>query len=91
MILPDSFFSLQQVKQCMEIFEQVGLDGYFKLEPWGIDFHRAYKLMTSINEDAVVMLTNKEGERVQVQILEALISEALNLPTASQAIKLLHS
>ena len=32
-ILPESFFALHQDPICMEIFEQVGLDGYFKLEP----------------------------------------------------------
>ena len=66
MVLPDSFFKLHQVKPCIEIFEKVGLDNYFKLDPWEVDFQRAYELMTTINEDGVTTLTNKEGEEVQV-------------------------
>lgn len=44
--------------------------------------------MTTINEDGVATLTNKEGDTIKVQISEALISEALKFPTAKKAIKL---
>ena len=63
----------------MEIFRKVGLDGYFGLEPWGIDIQRAYELMTTINKEGVATLSMPEGETVQVQIFEDLISEALHL------------
>lgn len=61
----------------------MGLDGYFKLDPWGIELQRAYELMTTINQDGIATLENKEGEEVHVQILEALISEALKFPSSS--------
>ena len=41
-------------------------DGYFNLEPWEVDFQRAYELTTTINEDGVATLTDKAGEEVQV-------------------------
>lgn len=87
-ILPDSFFNLHQAQLCMDIFKMVGLDGYFKLAPSGLDFQRAYELITTISEDGVATLTNKGGEEVQVQISKALISKALKLPSSKQAIKL---
>ena len=72
----------------MNIFKQVGLDGYFGLEPWGIDIQRAYELMTTINKEGVATLSMPEGETVQVQISEDLISEALHLPKSRTAYKM---
>ena len=74
----------------MKIFRQVGLDGYFGLEPWGVDIQRAYELMTTINKEGVATLSTPEGEIVQVQISEDMISEALHLPKPSQAAKIPH-
>ena len=42
-LLPDTFFDLHQAEPNMNIFKQVGLDGYFGLEPWGVDIQRAYE------------------------------------------------
>lgn len=89
-ILPDSFFALHKAEPNMDIFKKVGLDGYFGLEPWGVDHQRAYELMTSIDQDGVATLTSKDGDEVQVQISETLISEALKLPTPKQAFKIPH-
>lgn len=77
-ILPESFFDLHHVEVNMRIFKQVGLEGYFGLEPWGVDIQRAYELMTTINSDGMATLTNKEGEKVQVHISKELISKALH-------------
>ena len=89
-VLPDSFFALHQAEPNMQVFRQVGLDGYFRLEPWGVDVQRAYELMTTINSDGVATLSMPEGETVQVQISEDLISEALHLPKSSSAFKIPH-
>ena len=87
-LLSDSFFDLHQAEPNMHVFRQVGLDGYFGLEPWGVDIQRAYELMTTINKDGVATLSMPEGETVQVQISEDLISEALYLPKSSTTYKM---
>ena len=68
----------------------MGLDGYFGLEPWGVDIQRAYELMTTINSNGVATLSTPKGETVQVQISEDLITEALHLPKSSIAFKIHH-
>ena len=88
-LLPDTFFDLHQAEPNMEIFKKkVGLDGYFGLEPWGIDIQRAYELMTTINKEGVATLSMPEGETMQVQISAELVSEALHLPMPSTAYKM---
>ena len=64
----------------------MGLDGYFGLEPWGVDLQRAYELMTTIDKDGVATLSMPEGETMQVSA--DLISEALHLPNPSDAYKM---
>lgn len=44
--------------------------------------------MTTIDEDKLAQITNKNAEELQVNITEDIISEALNLPPSSMAIKL---
>ena len=87
-LLPNSFFDLHQAERNMQVFKQVGLDGYFGLDPWGVDIQRAYELMTTINSDGVATLSMPKGETVHVQISKDLISEALNLPKSSSAYKM---
>ena len=87
-LLPDTFFDLHQAEPNMDVFKKVGLDGYFGLEPWGVDLQRAYELMTTIDKDGVATLTMPEGETMQVQISADLISEALHLPKPDAAYKM---
>lgn len=56
-LLPDTFFDLHQVEPNMKILRHVGLDGYFGLEPWGVDLQRTYELMTTINKEGVATLS----------------------------------
>lgn len=89
-ILPDIFFDFNKAPGVIEVFEKVGLDGYFKLDLWGVDTQRAYELMTTIDEDGVATLTSKSGEATQVQIFEDLIIEALHLPHSERAVRVPH-
>lgn len=86
MVIPlDTFFKLHNNTECQRVFDKVGLDGYFKLPPWGIDVQRSYELMTAIDEDGHAEITDKDGVKVQVHITEEIMSEALKLPTPVQA------
>ena len=85
---PTRFLTYTKLEPNMNIFKKVGLDGYFGLEPWGVDLQRAYELMTTIDKDGVATLTMPEGETMQVQISADLISEALHLPKPDTAYKM---
>ena len=59
--LPDTFQKLELDKDVQAIYAKLEIDGYFKLEPWGIDVKRAYELMTTINEISTVTLTGEDN------------------------------
>ena len=67
--LPTSFQELGKEKELLDVYKEVGIDEYFKLPPCGIDVQRAHELMTTIEEDGVAELTNKDGEKVKVPIM----------------------
>ena len=73
----------------MEIFKKVGLDGYFSLPPCVIDLQRSYELLSTIDKDGNVKVTDLDGEVTEVKIDEQLINEALHFKTIG-ALKLAH-
>ena len=68
----------------------MGLSQYFSLPPWGIDVRRAYELMTTLDDASIASISDKDGMKLQVQITEELVSEALKMPTPAQAQRLPH-
>lgn len=40
----------------------MGIEGFFHLPPWGVDVQRAYKLMTSMEEDGMIEITNNKED-----------------------------
>lgn len=83
---PNSFFHVLVLPRSQAILRKCDLYGYFNLPPWGVDTRRAYELMTTIEEDGVQTIINKAGEEVTMQILEEMISGALNLSHLDEAI-----
>ena len=59
--LPVTFQQLGHNEDIQEIYTKLGIEGYFKLKPWGIDIKRAYELMTTIDEISTVTLTGEDG------------------------------
>ena len=47
----NTIFAMQQRDKCKAVFCLVGLQGYFRLPPWGVDVQRSYELMSKIKED----------------------------------------
>ena len=87
---PATFFKLHEDPVCQNAFNKVGLEKYFQLPPWGVDIQRAYELMTSIDDNGLAAITDRNGVKLKVQITEELVSEALKLPTPGEAFKLPH-
>ena len=59
--LPDTFQQLGHDDNLQEIYAKLGINGYFKLKPWGIDIQRAYEVITSIDDIGTVALTGEDG------------------------------
>lgn len=85
---PATFFKLHADKESQKIFDKVGLGQYFSLPPWGVDVRRAYERMLTIDEAGIASIIDKDGVKLQVQIIEETVSEALRMPTLRQAQKL---
>ena len=76
--LPDTFQQLGQDEDLQDVYTKLGIEGYFKLKPWGIDVQRAYELMTSIDEIGTVTLTGEDGLPKMFAINEYIIQDALH-------------
>ena len=59
--LLDTFQQLVREKELQEIYAKLGIEGYFKLPPWGIDVQRAYELRKTIDKIRTVKLIGKDG------------------------------
>ena len=79
--LPKTFFAIQREKGVQRVFQNVGLEEYFKLPAWGVDYQRSYELMTTLDVDNVAKITNMDGQKSRVHIDEELIANALQLKT----------
>ena len=75
--LPKTFFDLQNAKKVQEVFSKVGIDRYFKLAPWGVDYQRSYELMTTLDMEGNAMISDMDDKKVKIKVDEALIEEAL--------------
>ena len=78
-IIPENLQLLAQHNDAMKIYEKVGLAQYFFLTPCGIDVKRAYEVISSLTDGGVAQVEDQDGVMVQVNITEALVSEALKL------------
>ena len=78
MDLPNTFQQLGHDKDIQEIYAKLGINGYFKLKPWGIDIKRAYEVMTTIDEIGMVTLTREDGQPQTLAINEYIVQDALH-------------
>ncbi|MCO5604106.1 hypothetical protein L7F22_058264 [Adiantum nelumboides] len=67
--------------ELQEINSRLGLQRYYEQEPCRVDFQRSYELMASIKEDEHAMITDPQGEKIEVVITKEIVAEALKLPT----------
>ncbi|MCO5572855.1 hypothetical protein L7F22_026614 [Adiantum nelumboides] len=76
-IMPREIWTLHRRPKVASAVRAVHLEQFFRLPPWGTDYMRAHKLMSSIQYDGKAMLTDSDGAKVEVLITKDIINEAL--------------
>ncbi|MCO5593872.1 hypothetical protein L7F22_047891 [Adiantum nelumboides] len=76
-IMPREIWTLHRRPEVASAVRAVHLEQFFRLPPWGTDYMRAHKLMSSIQYDGKAMLTDSDGAKVEVLITKDIINEAL--------------
>ncbi|MCO5603126.1 hypothetical protein L7F22_057273 [Adiantum nelumboides] len=80
-LMPKEAYEVATDVEVREANARLGLRRYYEQEPCGIDFQRAYELMSSIKEDGHAMITDPQGEKIEVVITKDIVVEVLKLPT----------
>lgn len=76
MSTPKSFYALQSDNEVLMVAKVVGLEECFLQKPIVVDPLQCYELMTmSMQEDGVMVLTNANGEKVQVNVTTDMVRE----------------
>lgn len=70
---------LQNSRECMHIYRLTGFEDFFAKKPCQVDAQRAHELLSTLQEDGTCTLTDKDGEKVQVNITSDLIVRAFKL------------
>ncbi|MCO5606674.1 hypothetical protein L7F22_060863 [Adiantum nelumboides] len=77
-IMPKEIWTLHRRPEVSSAVRAVHLQNFFRLPPWGTDYMRAHELMSSIQYDGKAMITDNDGEKVEVLITKDIINEALH-------------
>ncbi|MCO5558512.1 hypothetical protein L7F22_012097 [Adiantum nelumboides] len=77
-IMPREIWTLHRRPEVSSAVRAVHLDNFFRLPPWGTDYLRAHELMSSIQHDGKAMITDNDGEKVEVLITKDIINEVLH-------------
>ncbi|MCO5608103.1 hypothetical protein L7F22_062309 [Adiantum nelumboides] len=79
--MPREIYEVATDPEIREANSWLGLRRYYEQEPYGVDFQRAYELMSSIKEDGHAMITDPQGEKVETVITKEIVADALKLST----------
>ena len=71
--------ALQKKKECMKVFSLTGFDQFFQMPPCDMDAKRCHKLLTLLQEDGTCMLSDFEGEPIELNLTQDIVVEALRL------------
>ena len=88
------FYELHNLsKDNMELWEHMNLKGFFEFPTWGLDYMRAYQVLTSLTQVDFFTVTGMDGAQLQLHMTRSLVREALNLPSGEsiEFFKLKHS
>ena len=85
--MPPNLQELGKEDNYITVYRRLGLDGYFRLKPCGVDVQRAYELMTTIDPIGTANITDLEGNEKQVIVNEATVQNALKFKEGYQDMK----
>ena len=79
MCLPKSMLALQKQEECMKVFTSIGLDQFFQMPPCDVDVKRCHKLLMMLQEDGTCMLSDLEGEPMELNLMQDIVTRALKI------------
>ena len=79
MCLPKSMLALQKQEECMKVFTLTGFDQFFQMPPCDVDTKRCHKLLTTLQEDGTCMLSDWEGEPMELNLTPDIVTRALKI------------
>ena len=86
MCLPKSMHALQKKKECMKVFTLTGFNQFFQMPPCDMDAKRCHELLTTLQEDGACMLSNFEGEPIEVNLTQDIVVKSLRLQEGNHVI-----
>ena len=60
------------------ILEAASFWRFFRLQPWGLDYRRAWELQCSLERDGLATITGFDGHPMQFTLTRQMIREALH-------------
>ena len=79
MCLPKSMLALQKQEECMKVFTLTGFDQFFQMPPCDVDAKRCHELLTTLQEDGTCMLSDLEGEPMELNLTPDIVTRALKI------------
>ena len=78
--LTQEFTRLHKVNSVRRYGYNVGLDQFLDLRIFDIDMDRVIEFLSTLNDNDIVMVTNRQGEKQQIILTSQLVSDVLKLP-----------
>ena len=79
MCLPKSMHALQNQEECMKVFTLTWLDQFFQMLPCEVDAKRCHELLMTLQEDGTCMLSDLEGEPIELNLTPNIVTRALKI------------
>ena len=86
MCLPKSMHALQKEKECLKAFFLIGFYQFFRMPPCDIDARSCHELLMTLQEDGTCMLSDQEGEPIELNLAQDIVVKALTLQEGNHVI-----
>ena len=63
----------------MKVFLLIGFDQFFQMPPCDIDARRCHELLMMLQEDGACILSDLEGESIELNLIQGKVFKALRL------------
>ena len=63
----------------MQVFSLTRLDQFFQMPPCEMDAKRCHELLTMLQEDGTCMLSDLEGEPIELNLMPNIVTRALKI------------
>ena len=74
----ETFWQIARSQPTQRILEAASFWRFFRLQPWGPDYRRAWELQCNLERDGLATVTGFDGHPVQFTLTRQMIREALH-------------